>query len=273
MTRYPPPVRVTLADQLVGHLVDAIVRGDHPPGSRLPPEDKLSELAAVSRLTVREAIKVLRLKGVVRVEQGRGTFVNPPSRWAPLDPTLLAARTASVHDAGELAKKLTEARRLVEVGVAELAAERRSMADLRVLERELAAMYAGLDDVEAFSEADIAFHAALMVAGDNSFVAALFEPIAALLRQVRRETSRTRAAREQAIAWHTRILEAVRAGSRAEARVAMEGHMDETSATLDAVIGEGGLHLSEPEAGQARARGLTAASAFVSFEPEGQKIR
>jgi GntR family transcriptional repressor for pyruvate dehydrogenase complex len=244
MTRYPQPVRVALADQLVDHLVEAIVRGDHPPGSRLPPEDKLSELAAVSRLTVREAIRVLRMKGVVRVEQGRGTFVNPTSRWTPLDPALLAARTASAGDAGDLARKLTEARRMVEIGAAELAAERRAIADLRALERALGAMYATLDDVDAFSDADVAFHDALIAAAGNSFVAALFEPVAALLRQVRRETSRTREIREQAIGWHTRILEAVRAASREDARAAMEGHMDATSVTLEAVIREGGLHLS-----------------------------
>jgi GntR family transcriptional repressor for pyruvate dehydrogenase complex len=246
MNRYPEPVRVTLADQVVQNLVDAIARGDHPPNSRLPPEDKLSELADVSRLTVREAIKVLRHKGVVRVEQGRGTFVNPQSRWAPLDPTLLAARTASVHEAGELAKKLTEARRLVEIGVTELAAERRSMNDLRELERWLGAMYATLDDMEAFTESDIAYHAALMSAADNSFVSALFEPLAALMRDVRRATSQGRDAREGGIAWHTRILDAVRARSRADARAAMEGHMDETARLLDLAIADGGLHLSAP---------------------------
>jgi GntR family transcriptional repressor for pyruvate dehydrogenase complex len=246
MTRYPQPVRIALADQLVEHLVEAIVRGDHPPGSRLPPEDRLSELAAVSRLTVREAIRVLRLKGVVRVEQGRGTFVNPPSRWTPLDPALLAARTANPDDAGELARKLTEARRMVEIGVAELAAERRSMADLRALERELGAMYASLDDIDAFSEADVAFHDALITAADNSFVAALFEPLTVMLRQVRRETSRAREARERAIAWHARILEAVRTGARADARAAMEGHMDDTYAALEAAIAEGGPHRSGP---------------------------
>lgn len=243
MNRYPVPVRRGLADQLVEHLIEAIVRGDHPPDSRLPPEDKLSELADVSRLTVREAIKVLRLKGVVRVEQGRGTFVNPPSRWAPLDPTLLAARTASA-DAGGLARKLTEARRLVEVGVAELAAERRSAADLVALEAALAAMRQNLDDVDAFSEADIAFHAALMTAADNPFVTALFEPIATLLVQVRRHTSRTRRAREVAIAGHTKILAAVRGGARGEARQAMESHMRDTDDRLDEVIQDGGLDLS-----------------------------
>src|SRR3954453_13419328 len=178
MNRYPEPVRATLADQLVEHLVTAIARGDHPPDSRLPPEDKLSELADVSRLTVREAIKVLRHKGVVRGEQGRGTFVNPQSRWAPLDPTLLAARTASVHGGGGLAKKLSEARRLVEIGVSELAAERRSMNDLRELERCLGARYAALDDLEAFTEAAIAYHAALISAADPSYLSALFVPLA-----------------------------------------------------------------------------------------------
>jgi GntR family transcriptional regulator, transcriptional repressor for pyruvate dehydrogenase complex len=244
MTRYPQPVRVPLADQLVDHLVDAIARGDHPPGSRLPPEDKLSELASVSRLTVREAIRVLRMKGVVRVEQGRGTFVNPTSRWAPLDPALLAARTASPGDAGDLARKLTEARRMVEIGAAELAAERRSMADVRALERQVAANYAALDDADAFAEADIAFHDALITAADNSFVAALFEPVTTLLRQVRRDTLGTRALREQAIGWHVRILKAVRAGSREAAREAMEGHMDAAVVNLESVIAEGGLHLS-----------------------------
>src|SRR2546429_8609026 len=118
MTRYPAPVRRGLADHLVEHLVAAILRGDHPPDSRLPPGDRLAELFKVSRLTVREAVKALRGKGVVRVEQGRGTFVNQPDRWSPLDPDLLMARVGSAEGTRDLAVKLTEARRLVEVGVA-----------------------------------------------------------------------------------------------------------------------------------------------------------
>jgi DNA-binding FadR family transcriptional regulator len=192
------------------------------------------------------------MKGVVRVEQGRGTFVNPTSRWAPLDPTLLAARTASPGDAGDVARKLTEARRMVEIGAAELAAERRSIADLRALERVMGTTYAALDDVDAFAEADVAFHDALISAADNSFVAALFEPVGTLLRQVRRDTLVTRELREQALGWHTRILDAVRAGSREGARAAMEGHMDATFAVLEDVIRERGLHLS-PQLLDARA--------------------
>jgi DNA-binding GntR family transcriptional regulator len=68
--------------------------------------------------------------------------------------------------------------------------------------------------------------------------------VGTLLRQVRRDTLVTRELREQALGWHTRILDAVRAGSREAARAAMEGHMDATFAVLEDVIRERGLHLS-----------------------------
>src|SRR5256885_6484628 len=129
MNSYPAPIRRGLADQLVEHLVAAILRGDHAPDSQLPPEDKLAEAFKVSRLTVREAVKALRHKGVLRVEQGRGTFVNQPSRWSPLDPDLLMARASSTEGTRDLAVKLTEARRLVEVGVAGIAAGARTPPD------------------------------------------------------------------------------------------------------------------------------------------------
>jgi DNA-binding GntR family transcriptional regulator len=66
------------------------------------------------------------------------------------------------------------------------------------------------------------------------------------MRDVRRATSQGRDAREGGIAWHTKILDAVRARSRADARAAMEGHMDETARLLDLAIADGGLRLSAP---------------------------
>src|SRR5439155_27392095 len=145
MNMYPAPVRRGLADQLVEHLVAAILRGDHPPDSQLPPEDRLADLFKVSRLTVREAVKALRLKGVVRVEQGRGTFVNQQSRWSPLDPDLLMARASSAEGTSDLATKLTEARRPVEVGVAGVAAEPRPPQDPDDLRPALAQMRVATD--------------------------------------------------------------------------------------------------------------------------------
>jgi len=245
MTSYPLPVRRGLADQLVEHLVTAILRGDHPPDSRLPPEDRLADLFQVSRLTVREAVKVLRFKGVVRVEQGRGTFVNPASRWSPLDPDLLLARIRTAEGAQDLATKLTEARRMVEVGVAGMAAERRTPQDLIDLESALARMTKAseADDVVAFTEADLDFHQLVMGAAGNEFIAALFEPLGDLLLEVRRAASGERGGREVAITAHARILDALRSGSAEAAREAMGAHMQQTADRIDEVIQQDGMHL------------------------------
>jgi GntR family transcriptional repressor for pyruvate dehydrogenase complex len=243
---FPDPVRLRLADHVVEHLVAAIVRGEHPPHSRLPNEDRLSKLYRVSRLTVREAMKTLQHKGVVRVEQGRGTFVNPVSRWSPLDPVLLAARVGTQEGASAVATLLTEARQLVEIGVARLAASRRSKDDLAELERHLAAMRAvsAAGEVESFTQADIDFHAVLIAAAGNPFVSALFEPIAALMFEVRLATSRSRPSRDQAIGAHAQVLEAVAASSPDAAEQAMRQHMHETAVRVDEIIKAEGLSIS-----------------------------
>jgi DNA-binding FadR family transcriptional regulator len=248
MNTYPAPVRRGLADQLVEHLVAAILHGDHPPDSRLPPEDRLAELFKVSRLTVREAVKELRHKGVVRVEQGRGTFVNPSSRWSPLDPALLMARASSAEGTRDLAVKLTEARRLVEVGVAGVAAGRRTAQDVTELRRCLDRMRetSAKDDVDGFTAADIEFHQAVMAAADNPFITALFEPLVDLLFEVRRAASGFKPGRETAIEAHTRVLDAIEAGSPEAAREAMSVHLHQTADRINEVIEQDDLRLSLP---------------------------
>jgi GntR family transcriptional repressor for pyruvate dehydrogenase complex len=235
MTRLlKPATRAGLTHQVVDQLVSAIAVGDYPPESALPSEAQLAEAFGVSRLTVREAVKTLQVKGLVRVEQGRGTFVNPASKWSPLDPKLLAARSANA-EAGDLSKKILETRRLVETGVAELAASRRSRPHLEALERALDHMRAAqkTGETEEFVEADIAFHQALMDAAGNVFVAALFEPVKELVLEGRRETSAIPEARDHAIDAHQHVLDAVQAGDPAAARRAMEEHLRQTESDLD----------------------------------------
>jgi GntR family transcriptional repressor for pyruvate dehydrogenase complex len=230
--------RVGLPDQMVARIIAAVAAGEHPPGSRLPPEEVLARQYEVSRLTLREAVKVLRDKGVLSVEQGRGTFVNPVTQWSVLDPVLLAARSALGSEAALLATKLTEARRVVEVGAAELAALRRTDADLTRMAEAITRMRASheREDVAEFSAADMAFHDALNQAADNPFLAALFGPIAALLLEIRRHTSATEQRRVVAIDAHQKILDAVASGDSRAAWVAASEHLGETRRVVDEVV-------------------------------------
>ena len=124
------PARRALGEELADKLVNEVLNGSYPPNSLLPSETELAERYGLSRLTVREAIKSLRAQAVVRVEQGRGTFVNPAEQWSVLDPELLIARSMQDSDRLELPRKFLEARRVVEVAVAELASQRRTAEDL-----------------------------------------------------------------------------------------------------------------------------------------------
>jgi GntR family transcriptional regulator len=61
--------------QIAGHLRRAILGGDFPPGGRIPSESALMEHYGVARMTVREALGVLKAEGLIVAEQGRGVFV------------------------------------------------------------------------------------------------------------------------------------------------------------------------------------------------------
>jgi GntR family transcriptional repressor for pyruvate dehydrogenase complex len=230
--RLRPADRRRLSDRLFEDLVAAVASGDYPPHSLLPTERQLAEMAGVSRLTVREAVRSLQGRGVVRVEQGRGTFVNPPSEWSPFDPTLLAVRSAD--QPALLSEKLIEARRVVEVGVCELAATRRSAHDLSALRAALAEMEEAESggDIDRFVDADIAFHQAIMTAAGNAFLAALFEPIRELLYKSRSQTSSFPKARRHAVEAHRRVLKALQSGSPRAARSAMHDHLVQTENDL-----------------------------------------
>lgn len=227
--RYPKPVRAGLADQVIEHLLQDISSGVYAIGARLPSEAVLAEQTHVSRLTLREAIKGLSQRGVVRVEQGRGTFVNPPSEWLAFDPMLLATMVSRDETLG-LALQLTEVRSIVEVGAAELAARRRHAPDLAAMRGAIQGMRDAQEqeDAELFSRADIEFHDAVLHAAGNEFVAALLAPVHAGLRAVRTQTSRGRRMNERAIVMHTQIYEMIRNRAPRKAANSMSRHLRET---------------------------------------------
>jgi len=94
--------RKNLSSDLAEALLNAVLDGHFPPNTALPNEAELAEMSGTSRLTVREAIQSLATKNVLSVQQGRGTFVNPPQDWSPYEPVLLIARAAHNGDQVQL---------------------------------------------------------------------------------------------------------------------------------------------------------------------------
>ena len=237
-------------EQVADHLLALVLDGTHPPGSALPSEAVLADRFGVSRLTVREAIRTLAGTRVINVRQGRPSTINAADQWSPLDPRLLTARGAAAGEPLLLPRRLIEARRVVEVGVAELAVQRCDDSHLGLLATFLDRMRESHErgEVERFAESDIAFHQTLFDAVGNVYLDALFEPLSEVLHRLRTRTSSVPDIREHAISWHERILEAALARDPAGARAAMQGHLVQTEDDLMSHLGSGPVEVSGSQA-------------------------
>jgi len=220
--------RKSLVGVVADELLDRIIAGEFPPGASVPGELELSARHEVSRMTVREAMKTLEAQQILSVERGRGTFVNPLSRWASLEAVLRAASEGK-NDAAA-AVQLIELRRMLESGACELAAVRISDTDLTTLYGQLESMRAAHEqhDVAAFVAADLAFHDLILRASENVFVAVLFAPLHRVLEKRRTQTSEVPEIQAHAIGHHQKIVDALATRDPHQARDAMDAHMQQT---------------------------------------------
>lgn len=228
--------RKSLVGVVADELLDRIIAGEFPPGTVVPGELELSARHDVSRMTVREAMKTLEAQQILSVERGRGTFVNPLSRWASLEAVLRAASEGT--DDAAAAVQLIELRRMLESGACELAAARISDADLVTLRGQVDAMREAHErhDVAAFVAADLAFHDLILRAAENVFVAVLFAPLHRVLEKRRTQTSEVRDIQAHAIGHHQKIAAALSTRDPRQARDAMDAHMQQTLDDLQTYV-------------------------------------
>jgi DNA-binding FadR family transcriptional regulator len=142
MARRPPGSRIHA--ELAAGIGELILNGTYPPGSLLPNEAEWGRRFRASRTAVREAIRTLNGKGLLVSRPKIGSRVEPRERWNLLDRDVMAWHRAAMDERSFLLA-LQEVRRILEPGVAVLAAGRRSGEQLAALEAALEAMRAASD--------------------------------------------------------------------------------------------------------------------------------
>jgi GntR family transcriptional repressor for pyruvate dehydrogenase complex len=152
---------VSVPDHVFAQLREAILLGRYRPGERLPPQRALAAELQVNMASVREALKRLAQLRLVEVRHGDATRVLDWRRSGGLEALVLAGGVEE-----PFARDLFEARRLLLVEAARLAAERRSDEQAASL-HELAEAVAAADDDGARLRADWAFMAGLVEAAGN----------------------------------------------------------------------------------------------------------
>ncbi|WP_243229853.1 FadR/GntR family transcriptional regulator [Microbacterium sp. CIAB417] len=224
--------RVTRTQAVVDGLLDEIIAGRLVAGEPLPPEGELADGLGVSRLTLREGVRLLQAQGVIVPVPGSRHRIAPVDEWTGLEAVVRYSRSGGARRRAAL--DLLDMRVMFETGAAELAAPRCTDEHLRALKETLERMHAAHanGDVPGFVEADLAFHDVIFQAADNRILVASVRPLTALLQESRSETSAVFEIREHALAEHAAVLAAMRTRSAEGAREAMASHMRQTRADL-----------------------------------------
>ncbi|GBU12522.1 D-galactonate catabolism operon transcriptional repressor [Enterobacterales bacterium] len=176
-------LELSKTDRLVIELGKQIVGGIYIPGAALPSEVELCEQFDTSRNIIREVLRSLTAKRLVEIKRYRGAFVCPRNHWNYLDTEVLQWVLASDYDP-RLIAAMSEVRNLVEPTIARWAAERATSGELAVIEEALNSMIANHQDRDAFNEADICFHEAVLAAVHNPVLQQLSIAISSLQRAV-----------------------------------------------------------------------------------------
>jgi len=163
-----PIVKKSLAEEVAAQLQQQVSTGQYKTGDKLPIEPELMKYFGVGRSTIREAIKILANSGLLKVQQGLGTFVDHTGiNREPMDQRLKRAN----------AQDLDEVRQLLEMKIAEKAAAMRTDHDIEEIKKHLYnrknTADAGL--LEACIASDISFHVAIAEASKNDILADLYK--------------------------------------------------------------------------------------------------
>lgn len=212
-------------ERIAERLRDLVLTGVLRHGERLPTEATLAAEFGVSRATVREAVRMLAAQGLVVATKGArgGTYVTRPS----LDyaSQLLQANVALLADLDDITlEELLEARRLLEVPAARLAARRRTVDDVVRLRDAIPDEAMGHGAGERFS-ANAGFHTSVMAASGNALLEVAALPVFAVLQtSLARSGLGARFAR-RIDADHEEIADAIGRGDGDGAAEAMETHL------------------------------------------------
>lgn len=208
-----------LSDRVINAIQKDISQGKYKPGQKIPAEPELMVQYAVGRSTIREAIKTLAMTGVLRVQQGAGTFVNETVQAESLDQRLRRADFEEIN----------QVRRMLDYEIVKLAAQNHTKEDLHQLKSLLEQRKKAIleQQYQQCLEADIAFHIAVAKASGNNVLADLFRSFTTVIRDFFTKRD-TQSISHFAISHHLheQLYKAIKSGNAKLSRQVMEDILD-----------------------------------------------
>ena len=228
-------------ESIVEQIRSLILKGEYKPGERLPSERELCTELEVGRPSIREALRVLEITGLIEIKHGEGTFVK-----SIRIPGILESITEILRTMFELNSRslfdLLEVREALEVQIAILASENATEADIEKLEKCLRDMKESLLIPKKFMKADDTFHRLLADATKNDVIGLILQNIRSLMfdnyKVIYSFVCQSKDLSEKAYRAHKEIYDAIKANGSNKAARAMAEHMRQNKQNLIDAIRE-----------------------------------
>ncbi len=221
-------------EQVADQLRELIAQGTLRPGERLPTENELARQFGVSRATVREALRVLSAQDLIRTTKGAtgGSFIALPTVDHASE--FMRSTIALLTDSEDVSlEQLLQARQLIEVPAARLAAARRTDEQVEQLRNAIPSELVSLPTSEQFAY-NRDFHTGVADACGNPLLRIALQPIFSVLqaRLARSVLGRgfVRAIGEQ----HRELTAVIAAGDQEAAGDLMKAHLDHLTPAYEA---------------------------------------
>jgi GntR family transcriptional repressor for pyruvate dehydrogenase complex len=227
------PIRATRTfEAAIENLTEAVERSGLRAGDRLPGEHELAARLGISRPTLRQAIRVLELSGVVDVRRGKngGIFLA-----TELIPTVAVSSAVALEESA--AAEALRARRVLEAAVTEEAALRAEADDYVQLRRAIELLSRHLGERPLVMRADALFHRALVRACHNRQLESAMRGIAKSLAPIRDAYSGGIARDRQTLDVHERQLDAMRRGDQSMLEAVLDEHFRMLEESFSEAIG------------------------------------
>jgi GntR family transcriptional repressor for pyruvate dehydrogenase complex len=213
--------KTKLHEQIVNQVQVLIQKGNLKHGDQLPPERELASIFKVSRHTLREAIRILEQKKILKSRPGSGTFIITEDESSVVE---FLAR--AIYREKNTLSEIFQFRELLEPQIAGLAAQNATKKDISVLEDILERQKKELGNTIMSKELDEKFHLALAKATGNSVLFQVVALFGHILLKSRHEHSQSPDRNKLSIEGHRKIFNAIKAENSTAANELMAGHLD-----------------------------------------------
>jgi DNA-binding FadR family transcriptional regulator len=233
-----PIRRVRLYENAVEQIQDLILGKEYKPGDRLPSERTLAEFFHISRHSLREALRILDVMGLIEIKVGDGIYVKEVD-FLPYIQSLNLSISSRLPFELESFVKLWRARRILEMGMVELAARQVTESFLKGLWGCIGEMQKNIDDQNAFVSAGIRFHRLIAEMAQNEILILIWDMLANLMRKSQNKIYRIPWSPKKALHAHRKIYLALKAKDSGKAVEAMKRHMLDEERALVAALEKG----------------------------------